>query len=86
MHPSDTEKLLAMFEFLIRQGNTLVVIEHDLQVIATADWIIDLGPEGGTRGGQLLFEGFLADFIECKNSPTAECLREALKNKERELS
>lgn len=78
LHPSDTDRLLGLFDRLVQRGNTLVVIEHDLQVIAHSDWVIDLGPEGGKDGGQLLFEGTVRDFLTCANSATAEYLRKEL--------
>ena len=78
LHPSDTAQLLQLFHRLVDQGNTMVVIEHNLQVIAQADWVIDLGPEGGKNGGQLLFEGHIADFLNCIHSETAVYLRNTL--------
>lgn len=78
LHPSDTAKLLRLFQRLTDQGNTIVAIEHNLEVIAQADWVIDLGPEGGKNGGQLLFEGNIADFLNCIHSETAAYLRNAL--------
>ncbi|GAB2044816.1 excinuclease ABC subunit UvrA [Agathobaculum sp. TL06] len=77
LHPSDTAQLLTLFHRLVDQDNTLVAIEHNLQIIAQADWIIDLGPEGGKNGGRLLFEGPVADFLHCQTSETAAYLRQA---------
>jgi len=57
LHFADTQKLLDMLARLVDSGNTVVVIEHNLDVIKTADWIIDLGPEGGDRGGEIVAEG-----------------------------
>jgi excinuclease ABC subunit A len=57
LHFEDIRKLLAVLSRLVDQGNTVLVIEHNLDVIKTADWIIDLGPEGGNRGGQVVVEG-----------------------------
>lgn len=79
LHSSDTERLLELFDRLVERGNTLVVIEHDLQVIAHADWVIDLGPEGGKNGGRLLFEGTVSDFLGCDGSATAEYLRKEIR-------
>ena len=77
LHPSDTAQLLTLFHRLVSQGNTLVVIEHNLQVIAQADWVIDLGPEGGKNGGKLLFEGPVSSFLQFDASETASYLRHA---------
>ena len=57
LHVEDIKKLLAMLQKLVHRSNTVVVVEHDLDVIKTADWIIDLGPEGGSAGGQIVAEG-----------------------------
>ena len=57
LHFEDVRKLLEVLQALVEQGNTVVVIEHNLEVIKTADWIIDLGPEGGDKGGEIVAEG-----------------------------
>ena len=57
LHPADIDRLLAIVDRLIAGGNTVVVIEHNLDVIAAADWIVDLGPEGGKNGGAIVAEG-----------------------------
>ncbi|MBP0123842.1 MAG: hypothetical protein ITD28_01820, partial [Nitrospira sp.] len=57
LHVEDIKKLLAMLQKLVSGGNTVVVVEHNLDVIKSADWIIDLGPEGGSAGGQIVAEG-----------------------------
>jgi excinuclease UvrABC ATPase subunit len=56
-------------------GNTVVVIEHNLHVIKNADWIIDMGPEGGSKGGQVIFEGTPEQLLKAKRSLTSEYLR-----------
>ncbi|MDB5713698.1 MAG: uvrA, partial [Sphingomonadales bacterium] len=56
-HFEDVRKLLEVLHALVEQGNTVVVIEHNLEVIKTADWVIDLGPEGGTKGGEIVAVG-----------------------------
>lgn len=56
LHMSDITSILAIIEGLVDKGNTVVVIEHNLDIIRNADWIIDIGLEGGSRGGQILFE------------------------------
>lgn len=78
LHFHDIRKLLDAFTMLINQGNTVVVIEHNLEILKCADWIIDLGPEGGDEGGQLLFEGIPEDLTNCETSITAEYLKEKL--------
>ncbi|MBP2619593.1 ATP-binding cassette domain-containing protein [Chryseobacterium jejuense] len=75
LHPSDTQKLLSFFNDLVDQNNTLIVIEHNLDIIAQADWIIDIGPGAGKFGGKVLFEGTPADLLENNISYTAEFLR-----------
>jgi excinuclease ABC subunit A len=57
LHMDDVKKLLAILHKLVNAGNTLVVVEHNLDVIKSADWVIDLGPEGGDAGGQIVAEG-----------------------------
>ena len=57
LHFEDVRKLLEVLHALVEQGNTVVVIEHNLDVIKTADWVIDLGPEGGVKGGEILAVG-----------------------------
>ncbi|HKF85440.1 MAG TPA: excinuclease ABC subunit UvrA [Candidatus Limnocylindrales bacterium] len=76
LHMSDTGHLLSMLDRLVDAGNTVIVIEHNLDVIRNADWIIDLGPEGGSRGGELLFAGTPAELIDDDRSLTARYLRE----------
>ena len=75
LHESDISDLLHLLHQLVSDGNTLIVLEHNLSIIAQADWLIDLGLKGGTLGGNLLFQGYPIDFIGCKNSYTAEHLR-----------
>ncbi len=78
LHFSDIRKLLQAFNMLIEQGNTILVIEHNPDVIKCADWVIDLGPEGGNRGGNIVFEGTPDDLVNCESSFTAPFLREKL--------
>lgn len=78
LHFHDVNKLLAAFDALINNGHSLVVIEHDPDVIKTADWVIDLGPEGGDKGGNLVFEGTPEDLAKCKESFTADILARKL--------
>ncbi|MDH5033903.1 excinuclease ABC subunit UvrA [Chryseobacterium cucumeris] len=75
LHPSDTQKVLRFFNGLADQNNTLIVIEHNLDIISQADWIIDMGPGAGKFGGEVLFEGTPVDLLKNKKSFTAEFLR-----------
>jgi len=75
LHFHDIKKLLKSFDALIDKGHTIVIVEHNMDVIKNADWIIDLGPEGGEEGGQLLFEGLPEDIKSCKNSYTGQFLK-----------
>lgn len=79
LHFHDIRKLLDAFDALIERGHSLIIIEHNLDVIKCADWIIDLGPEGGEDGGHLVFEGTPEDLLSCKKSYTAKYLKEKLK-------
>ncbi|MBO7073437.1 MAG: excinuclease ABC subunit UvrA [Bacteroidales bacterium] len=78
LHFHDVNKLLAAFEALINNGHSLIVIEHDPDVIKTADWVIDLGPEGGDAGGNIVFAGTPEDLAICKESYTAEVIAKKL--------
>jgi excinuclease ABC subunit A len=68
------------FDALIEKGHSVMVIEHNLEIIKCADWLIDLGPEGGEAGGYLLFEGVPEDLVDVKDSYTAKFLKEKLSN------
>ncbi len=78
LHFQDIKKLLASFDALIEKGHSIIVIEHNLDLIKCADWIIDLGPEGGENGGQLLGAGTPEDLVKMKKSITASYLKEKL--------
>lgn len=78
LHFEDVRILLEVIHKLVDKGNTCVIIEHNMDVIKSADYIIDLGPEGGSKGGHLIFEGALKDFIHHPKSITAEFLRREL--------
>jgi len=78
LHFHDVAKLLDVLHELVEQGNTVIVIEHNLDVIKTADWIIDLGPEGGTGGGELVIEGTPEDVAACEASWTGRYLAPVL--------
>ncbi len=80
LHFHDIEKLLKSLQMLIDKGNSVIVIEHNLEVIKCADWLIDLGPEGGEKGGQIVFEGTPDDLPKCKESFTAKYLKKKLRS------
>jgi excinuclease ABC subunit A len=77
LHFADIQRLLDVLNRLVEAGNTIVVIEHNLDVIRNADWLIDLGPEGGDRGGEIVAEGSPKDLARVKRSYTGQVLREA---------
>jgi excinuclease UvrABC ATPase subunit len=72
---SDITHLLAIVDRLVDAGNTVIIIEHNLDVVRHADWIIDLGPEGGSKGGKLVFEGTPAQLAKHRTSITAKYVR-----------
>ncbi len=78
LHMADVEKLIRVIHRLVDAGNSVVVIEHNLDIMAEADWLIDLGPEGGSGGGQIVVQGALKDALKHKTSHTARILREFL--------
>jgi len=78
LHFHDIRKLLDSFNALISRGHSIIIIEHNMEVIKSADWIIDLGPEGGDQGGQLVFEGIPEDLVKINGSYTGEALKEKL--------
>jgi excinuclease UvrABC ATPase subunit len=75
LHMSDTSHLLEMLDRLVNGGNSVIVVEHNLDVIRNADWIIDLGPEGGSRGGEIVFTGTPAELRDADHSLTGRYLR-----------
>jgi excinuclease ABC subunit A len=78
LHFHDVAKLLEVLHELADAGNTVVVIEHNLEVIKTADWILDMGPEGGDGGGRIVAEGTPEDVAKVKESYTGRYLRDLL--------
>lgn len=78
LHFHDIRKLLDSFNALIARGHSIIIIEHNLDVIKCADWVIDLGPEGGNDGGGIVFEGIPEDLIKVKQSYTGMALKEKL--------
>ncbi len=81
LHFHDVAKLLEVLHELVDQGNTVVVIEHNLEVIKTADWILDLGPEGGDGGGELVASGSIDDVMAEPRSYTGKFLKELLERR-----
>ena len=78
LHAHDIKKLLEVLQAFVQKGNTVLVIEHNMDVIKTADWLIDMGPEGGDNGGQILFQGKPEDLVKIKNSYTGEYLEKII--------
>ena len=79
LHFHDIKKLLKALNTLIEQGNTILVIEHNMDMIKCADWVIDIGPEGGDKGGNVVFEGSPEDLLNAKDSYTGQFLKDHLK-------
>ena len=86
LHFHDVKKLLEVLHELVEQGNSVVVIEHNLEVIKTADWIIDLGPEGGDGGGEIVAAGTPEDVVKEKRSYTGHYLKDVLKRPRQEAA
>jgi excinuclease ABC subunit A len=78
LHFHDINKLLDAFHNLIDNGHSVIIVEHNLDIIKCADWVIDLGPEGGINGGYLLYEGPPEDLIACTKSYTGAFLKEKM--------
>ena len=79
LHPHDVKKLLEILHKFVEKKNTVIVIEHNLDVIKSSDWVIDLGPEGGEKGGFVLFEGEVQKLLTEVNNDTAQCLSEYIR-------
>ena len=78
LHFHDVNKLLESFNALIANGHSVIIIEHNMEVIKSADWVIDLGPESGNKGGEIVFEGTPEDLVKCKQSYTGKALKSKL--------
>jgi excinuclease ABC subunit A len=81
LHFADVDKLLKVLQRIVDRGNTVLVIEHNLDVIKSADYIIDLGPEGGDKGGQVVFNGSVEDIIKHRSSHTGQYLKNFLESR-----
>lgn len=79
LHRSDIQNILKIINTLVDHGNTVIAIEHNLDIMKQADWMIDMGPNGGVHGGEILFEGTPKDLLNCEKSITAQYLKEILK-------
>jgi len=79
LHLSDCEKLIGVLHSLVDRGHTVVVIEHNLDLIAEADYVVELGPGGGPDGGELIYQGALRGLLRTVRSPTAPFLRSKLR-------
>ena len=78
LHPADTARLLLVLQRLAEAGNSVIVVEHNLDLVKAADWVIDLGPEGGLAGGRLIAEGTPEELAKVEESYTGQCLKEML--------
>jgi len=78
LHFHDIRKLLSAFDALLKRGHTVIIVEHNMDVIKCADYVIDLGPEGGKNGGHLVACGTPEDIIKCESSYTGQYLKEKL--------
>ena len=81
LHVHDVKKLLEVLQAFVQKGNTVVVIEHNMEVIKTADWIIDMGPDGGDKGGNIVFEGTPEQLLNINESYTGKFLKKKLSKK-----
>ena len=78
LHFHDIKTLLKALNALVDNGNHVVIIEHNSEIIKSADWVIDIGPEGGKEGGNIIFEGTPENLVLCKNSYTGNYLKDKL--------
>ena len=78
LHASDVQKVMELLDALVDRGNTVIVIEHNLDVMKQADWLIDVGPDGGTAGGEIVFAGTPKEMAEHSHTITAEYLRKSM--------
>jgi excinuclease UvrABC ATPase subunit len=78
LHMSDIDNFYSIVKTLVNNDNTVVIIEHNLDIIRCADWIIDMGPEGGKRGGELIFQGLPEEIINVEQSITGKYLKKVI--------
>lgn len=78
LHTQDVAKLMELLQNLISKGNTVLVAEHRPEIIAAADWVIDMGPQGGNEGGHVIYQGVPEGLLNCADSRTGACMREML--------
>lgn len=86
LHFADLENLISIFKRFTARGNTVLVIEHNMDIIANSDWVIDLGPDGGEAGGKVMFNGSVTDLYKNGKCYTADALREHVKMYNLQLS
>jgi excinuclease ABC subunit A len=79
LHFDDIKRLLGVLNQLVEKGNTVLVIEHNMDIVKSSDWVIDMGPEGGDGGGRLVAEGTPRDILKSRESRTAEYLKKTMK-------
>ena len=82
----DVKKLLDVLQTFVNKGNTVIVIEHNMEVIKTADWIVYMGPDGGDSGGQIIFQGTPENLAKINNSYTGQFLNKILINKVKKIA
>jgi excinuclease UvrABC ATPase subunit len=78
LHISDIDLFYKIVKKLVDSDNTVIIIEHNLDIIKRADWIIDMGPDGGKKGGDIIFEGTPEEIINCPNSATGQYLKSVI--------
>ena len=78
LHPSDVEKLMTQLDGLVEAGNTVIVVEHDMHVVAASDWVIDIGPGAGDEGGRIVAEGPPREVVKARGSRTAPYLARSI--------
>ena len=78
LHPQDVDRLLVQLNRLVEEGHTVVVVEHDMRVVAQSDWVIDIGPGAGTQGGNVVVCGAPETVTKCQESRTAAFLKRAM--------
>lgn len=85
LHPSDVERLLFIFEKLLNNGSTIIIIEHNLEMMCHGDWIIDMGPGAGELGGNIIFSGKPQDIVSCQKSITGQYIKNYIQNDKQKI-